>query len=497
MHWRLVSTSLVLSTTVIVTAQSTKMIDRIIDEGRDQTQVASLLWHLTKKVGPRTTGTPQLDQAQAWVMNKLIEWGCENVKLEKWGEFPVGFRRGPRQSAKIFIFPPAPAPSYRWWPSIPSDSDFKSTQGAPRWIPWEKSIDFSTPNWTPGTPGPVRGPAIIAPQSIAEFEAVKLRLKGAWIIEPGETGMRGGKPGNTEIDTMLDKAGIAGRVYNSGSNLVWTHGQQAVNPKDLPKRVVVNIGRPDYKIITQHLKTGSNVQLEIDAENVFLDGPFPVYNVMGDIRGTEKPDEYVILSAHLDSWNGPGSEGANDNGTGSMVMLEAMRILKASGVRPKRTIRLVLWGGEEEGLLGSAAYVKQHANELPKISAAFNDDGGSNYEGGLSILKAWMPTFAPLEEAINRAFPGMPFKLNVIDALPKGGGGSDHASFNAVGVPGLSWYETGRQSYRYVWHTQYDTYENAIPEYLVQSATNSALAAYLLGMSDDLLPRQPSANPVR
>lgn len=476
-------------------AQSQKMIDRIIEEGRDQSQVASLLKHLTKKIGPRTTGTPQLDQADSWVMNKLIEWGCENVKLEQWGEFPVGFRRGDTQSATMYIAPPYPKSAKTWWPMKPWDGSFKTKKPSWHWIPWQKQMVFSTPNWSPGTDGPVRGAAIMMPQSVAEFENVKLRLKNAWIIVPGATGMRGARPGTGDIDQMLDKAGIAGRVYNSGDTLVWTHGNQNVDPKNLPTQVIVNITRPDFKIITQHLAAGDNIQLEFNIENHWLMRPWQVYNVMGDIKGTEKPDEYVILSAHLDSWNGPGSEGASDNGTGTMVMLEAMRILREAGVRPKRTIRLVLWSGEEQGLFGSKLYVKRHESELSKISAVFNDDAGSNYQGGLNILQEWMPFFAPLEENINRAFPGMPFKLNVVPQMSRGGGGSDHASFNAVGVPGLHWFETGRQNYRFVWHTQNDTYENTIPEYLVQSATNSALAAYLLAMSNDLLPRQAAPAP--
>lgn len=492
------------------------MIERIVEQGRDHSQVVSLLRHLTKEIGPRTTGTPELDRAQSFVMNKLIEWGCTNVRLEQYGEFDVRFRRGDRMSARMFIGPapiewyslrwmdrPSVGPVFEWFSEPLSRSEFRAPglgmadirprEEAPvdlrRWIPWQKSMQFSTPNWSPGTAGPVRGPAILEPQSVAEFEAVRPRLKGAWIVMRDPTNMRGPRPSDKPLDKMLDEAGIAGRVYSTDSDLVWTHGQpDDARPDRLPTQVLVSISRPDYKIIRQHLGAGSDVRLEFDIENVFTRGPMPLYNVMGDIVGTEKPDEYVILSAHLDSWNGPGSEGASDNGTGSMVMLEAMRILKACEVRPKRTIRLVLWGGEEQGLLGSRAYVEKHKADLDKISAVFNDDAGSNYQGGLRILKEWEPFFAPLAEAMNRAFPGMPFKLELSETMPRGGG-SDHAAFLQVGVPGLHWFETGRQNYRQVWHTQNDTFENAIPEYLVQSATNSAVAAYLLAMNPSLLPR--------
>lgn len=515
----LLSASLALGAAVSQ-GQSPKMIEKIVDEGRDRSQVVSLLRHLTKEIGARATGTPELDQAQSFVMNKLIEWGCSNVRLERYGEFDVRFRRGDRMSARMFLGPapvewynlrwtdrPSVGPQTEWFWETPKRSEFRApglgmadvraetdtpTQ-LRRWLPWQKEIVFSTPNWSPGTDGPVRGAAILEPQSIAELEAVRHRLRGAWIVMRDPVGMRGPRPSDKPLDGMLDGAGIAGRVFSTNSDLVWTHGQPGDATRDrLPTQVLVSISRPDYKIIRQHLAAGSDVQLEFDIENVFTRGPMPLFNVMGDIVGTEKPDEFVILSAHLDSWNGPGSEGASDNGTGTMVMLEAMRILRACQVRPKRTIRLVLWGGEEQGLLGSRAYVEKHKAELDKISAVFNDDAGSNYQGGLRILKEWEPFFAPLADAMNRAFPGMPFKLEFMETMSRGGG-SDHAAFLQVGVPGLHWFETGRQDYRHIWHTQNDTFENAIPEYLVQSATNSALAAYLLAMNPNLLPRPASA----
>lgn len=482
----------------VASSQSQKMIDRIVYEGRDKSQVADLLWHLTKQIGGRPTGTPPMDKANAWAMSQLITWGCQDVRLEEFGTFPIGFRRGERQSAKIFLGPPPPLPPTLDWSVPPGFGPAVVSTTLPwRWIPWEKTIDFSTPAWSPGTNGPVRGPAIMEPRSLAELEAVRLNLKGAWIVMHTPVGMRGPVRPTGDIAKALDDAGIAGRVYSTGQVEIWTHGSPSgITWDNLPSQVLISIGRPDYKIITQHLAAGTDVQLEFDIENVFIRGARPLHNVIADIRGTEKPDEYVILSAHFDSWDGPGSEGASDNGSGSVVMMEAMRILKASNVRPKRTIRLVLWGGEEQGLLGSRAYVDKHRESLPKISAMFNDDGGSNYQGGLAIVKEWKPFFDPLAEAINRAFPGMPFTLDVVETL-SGGGGSDHASFNRVGVPGLHWYERGRQQYRRIWHTQFDTYEEAIPEYLVQSATNSALAAYLLAMNPELLPRPARPEPAR
>lgn len=280
--------------------------------------------------------------------------------------------------------------------------------------------------------------------------------------------------------------------------------------------IEVNLSGPDFDYVAARMGEGRTVELEIDLKHELTPGPIPVHNVIGEIRGTERPDEVVILSAHLDSWDGPGSQGTVDNGTGSSVMLEAARILAAArartGVGPKRTIRFILWTGEEQGLLGSRAYVEAlSAEERAKISVVFVDDGGTNYQGGLSALPTMVPMLAAASAPTNGRFfseidrlaarhdddPGndadagrMDVNIRTLDAeaLPPGGG-SDHAAFNAVGIPGFFWDETGRGVYGHGWHTQFDRLDQAIPEYLVQSATNSAVVAYNLANAPTLLPR--------
>src|SRR5205807_3476071 len=140
-----------------------------------------------------------------------------------------------------------------------------------------------------------------------------------------------------------------------------------------------------------------------------------ICNVVADIPGTEKPDEYVIVSGHLDSWNGPGSQGAMDNGVGTSVALETARILMKSGAKPKRTIRFILWTGEEQGLLGSSAYVKVHPELLPKVSAILVDDGGTNYEGGMDAIAAMEPMLSQAQAPMTGVFPTMPFKIRVVE----------------------------------------------------------------------------------
>ncbi|CAN0578328.1 unnamed protein product, partial [Laminaria digitata] len=213
--------------------------------------------------------------------------------------------------------------------------------------------------------------------------------------------------------------------------------------------------------------------------------------------GTEFPDEVIVISGHMDSWNGPGSMGTTDNGTGTSVTIEAARILATVGAKPKRTIRFALWGGEEQGLLGSKGYIESLSEEeRARISAAFVDDGGTNHQGGIPAADFMVEYLAAATAPVNGVFysetDGKYLDVNIRPTGTKieTHGGSDHAAFNAVGVPGFFWDEVGRAVYGYGWHTQNDNLDLAIEEYLVQSATNTAITAYNLANAPGLLPRE-------
>lgn len=438
-------------------------VQRIVQHGKNENQVMRHLWHLCKNIGPRLTGSSKLLKACDWTMLRFKEFGLKNVHLDYWGEIPVGFERGARQTGRMVA-------------------------------PYEWDFEFTTPAWSPGTGIKRRGVAILEPTTMAEYEKVEGRLIGAWIItQPGTR-----PPGSerAQVDALLSKARIAGRVSGSRSDLITTSGRFAgLDFNALPKDVRITVRKKDMDRILYNLERGKEVKLEFDIQQRFVKGPKPVYNVVADIPGTEKPEEVVIVSGHLDSWDGPGSEGACDNGTGTMVALEAARILMATGAKPKRTIRFILWTGEEQGLHGSRAYVQRHRDKLDKISAVFVDDGGTNYQGGLTCTAAMEPLLKEALQPAMTAFPEFPMRIQVVERLPRGGG-SDHAPFNAVGVPGFFWTESGRANYQHIWHTQNDKFEEAIPEYLVQSSVNTAAAAYILACAETLLPReQPSAAP--
>ncbi len=445
-------------------------LDRIVDQGKNHSQVMRILHDLTGGIGPRLTSSPRLAKAEQWASDQFRKFGCTNVHLEKWGDTPVGWDRGPLQMARMVE-------------------------------PFDSPMVFTVPAWTDGTKGVVRARVVRAPTTMEELEKVKPQLKGAWVLFPGAASARRGADtaGTVPLDVAqaIDASGIAGRIYGSRNELVVTSGTWANKTyENHPGTLRVTVRKSDYDRLDRNLEFGRNVVVEIGAESHWYKGPVPQYNVVAEIKGTEKPDEVVIVSGHLDSWNGPGSQGALDNGVGSSTALEAARILCAAHAKPKRTIRFILWTGEEEGLYGSRAYVQQHAAELDKISAVLVDDGGTNYQGGYEILEQMKPMMEAAIAKSQAAFPDMPQKLEVVKGprMPRGGG-SDHAPFNSVGVPGFFTIETGRSDYGYVHHTQHDRYEMAIPEYLVQSATNHALVSYNLACADTLLPREPKPEP--
>lgn len=461
-----------------VTMGDPATIERIVNEGKNHSRVMHFLTDITQKIGPRLTGSPQLTKAEQWTMGQFKKMGCTNVHLEKWGEVPVGFDRGKVQVARMVE-------------------------------PFESEMVFTTPAWTNGTKGIVKGEVVRVPKTVAEIEAAKESLKGKWVLMP-PLGARRPRPvegapaappvtppatgtSPSELAEALDKTEAAGLIYSSRDELVLTGGSWRNKTFEAhPGLPRITVRKSDFDRLARNFDFKRNVVVEIRAENRWHKGPVVVSNVVAEIKGTEKPDEVVIVSGHLDSWNGPGSEGALDNGTGTSTALEAARILTKVGAKPKRTIRFILWTGEEQGLFGSVDYVKQHEAELPKISAVLVDDGGTNYQGGYECIESQREYLETAMAPTQKAFPELPMKLDVRARMPRGGG-SDHVPFNGKGVPGFFTIETGRSDYNFVHHTQHDHLKMAIPEYLVQSATNHAVVSYNLACAPGLMPREVRA----
>jgi carboxypeptidase Q len=437
-------------------------IAKIIDEGKARNQTRAHLEYLTGQIGPRLTTSLALQRACDWTAKKFREFGLTNVHQEEWGQWPIGFDRGRHHVGRMVT-------------------------------PVARNFEFTTRSWTPGTDGLKRGECVMFPETVEAAKANMAKYKGAWVVMP-----RG--RANAEVQAARDliwaevkKAGPHGQVTSSNNELVITSGNYNVQWENIPTDVVVMVRASDYNVITESMAKGYTA-VEFMLDQKIRKGPVGISNVIAEIQGTEKPDEVIIVSGHLDSWDGPGSTGTCDNGTGTMVALEAARLLMVAGAKPKRTIRFIMWTGEEQGLHGSRRYVEMHRAELDKISAVLVDDGGTNYSGGLVGIESMKEMLERAVAPLNEAFPTLPVTIRAQANMPRGGG-SDHAPFNQVGVPGFFWSETGVADYNYVHHTQHDNIASAINAYLIQSSVAAAVTAYNLACADTMLPRAPQPAP--
>lgn len=417
-------------------------IDAIVKEARENSKVMD---HLANKIGPRLSSSDNLTKACEWARDRFKEYGLD-AKIEEWGTFPVGFNRGP-WSGKIVA-------------------------------PEEKALECGTMAWTAGTKGAVRGKAVKLPLDDDEFEAAKDKLKGAWVVEVKRSKDR-------KMRDKCEEAGAAGFIVSSGTDLIQTDGNWHITWEKLPTRVIVTVVGAQFKEIAGMLVDGKDVELEFDIKNEFKQGPIKLYNVIADLKGSEKPDEIVALGGHIDSWDG--ARGAVDNGTGCATTIEVARILSKIGARPKRTIRFMLWSAEEQGLFGSTAYVEAHRAEMAKYSAVFVHDGGTNYISGIYGTEAMCGVFEKIFEPVKALDKEKPFKIRRgYVTIPY----SDHAPFSGAGAPAFFWDQKGRSDYNRAHHTQFDNYDWAIEEYQVHSSIVASVAAWGTANLDGLLPRE-------
>ncbi len=419
------------------------VVDAVIKEGKDNSQVMAFADHLTNKIGPRLSSSDNLTKACEWAKAKFEEMGLKNVTMEEWGTFPVAFNRG-AQIGKILE-------------------------------PEAKDLHPQGMSWTAGTNGETVAHAVLAPP---DAELDKADLKGKWIVcdaRPSEAAWK-----------KFDEAGIAGVLRSARADLIVTDGQHRISWDTLPKRVSIFLTAAEYKSISQPLKDGKPVKLMFDIRAEFKKGPVPQYNVYADLPGSEKPEEFVLVGGHIDSWDG--ATGATDNATGVSTTMEAARLLVKAGAKPKRTIRFILWSGEEQGLFGSREYVKKHKAELEKISAVLVHDGGTNAVCGISATEPMAPLFEKAFGPVMNLTADRPFKIAKVKGLRPGS--SDHDSYLAAGVPAFFWHQNGKAQYVRTHHTQYDTFDQIIPEYQKHSAITIAVGAYGIANLDELLPRE-------
>jgi hypothetical protein len=495
---------------------------KIRAEGTKNSKVLRTLHYLTDVYGPRLTGSPNLKAAGEWAIKEMASWGFANGRLEPWD-----FAR-PGWSNEVAIG------------AIVS--------------PVKDKLEFEVLAWTPGTNGTVKAKAfnLITPDQPSKedlekyLDSVKAQVANSIVLvgrsrpvpvnlnppakrtpddvvrgrynpppsaAPGDG--RGGREGRggrgvvpvpregamtaADVATRINDYLLENKVALRINDAQREHGQIRAfqnNTYDITKVVPTVVMRnEDYGRIARILADGTPVELQFTIENkVYPDGR-TAYNTVSEIPGSDKKDEVVMLGGHLDSWHS--ATGATDNAIGCTVMMEAARILKAIGVQPRRTIRVALWSGEEQGLLGSKAYVEQHfgtfENQKPeyaKLVAYMNVDSGTGRVRGASVFGP--PAAAAVLRELVKPFED----FGVFGALPtssRNTGGTDSTSFNAAGLAGIGWGQDPIEYNSATWHTNLDTYERIIEEDAQQSAITIASVLYHLAMRDEMLPRFPAS----
>ena len=534
--FRIVSAAGIALTVAVAAAPPAERIDhqvnaRIREEGQERSQIMKTLHVLTDVYGPRLTGSPNHKAAAEWTVKRMTEWGFENGHLEPWD-----FRRPGWLNERFAAFLVSPVKDtlvgevLGWTPStdgtVVADAVHLMPPSSPtkeELTKWLEEQRASVKGRIVLVGGPVVVPVTIDKTPLRRDETQlrrqydpmnpapagpppEVRAQQQATPTPTDPARLTNRAVGDAIDAMLLSAGALVRV-NDGAR---DHGQirafstSSYDPaKAIPTAILRN---EDYGRIARILADGTPVKLEFTIVNRFYPEGTTSYNAIAEIPGSDKRDEVVMLGGHLDSWHA--ATGATDNAIGCAVMMEAARILKAIGVKPRRTIRVALWGGEEQGLLGSKAYVKEHFGtyETPKPEYAtfagyFNVDSGTGRIRGASVFGP-APAATILREAL------APFEdLGVVGAAntrSRRSGGTDSTSFNEAGLPGIGLSQDPIEYGTYTWHTNLDTYERIIEADVKKSAIAIAAAVYHLAMRDEMLPRfsreempPPAAAPVR
>lgn len=471
-------------------AQTTdQMVKSIMDENRDNSQVEQLAYELLDGIGPRLVGSPKMQQAHDWAVARFKNWGID-ARNEKWGEWK-SWERGTSSIEMVapyvksiegmqLAFSPATAAKgltadVIMLPEFKNAADFQSflskVKGKLVMVSQYQASGRPEYNWK----------EFATPESFEKMKKESEEASQKWqnsIKASGET--------SRTLNAKLESAGAAGIISSNWSRGFGVNKIFAAGTKKIP---VVDISLEDYGQLYRMLAQNTTPKVKITANSKDR-GMAPTFNTVAEIKGTEKPDEYIILSAHIDSWDG--GTGATDNGTGIITMMEVARILKKLYPNPKRTIVVGLWGSEEQGLNGSRAYVSAHKDQMPKIQALFNQDNGTGRIANISgqgflnsydYLGRWLNAVPrELTKDIKTTFPGTP-----------GGGGSDHASFVAAGVPAFMLGSLNWSYGNYTWHTNRDTYDKIVFDDVKSNVAMIAILTYMA--SED--PEKTSADRIK
>lgn len=431
----------------------------------EQGQQVANLQELVDTIGPRLTGSERMRRAHGWAQAKLTQMGAQNVHEEAW-DFGFAWTRGVDQARLL---------THNQMPLMIAHNAF-------------------TPGFDKPMVGEVMEPADF---KLATLQALKGQLKGRILLRtmgarPAPGAPRpAGMPNPQEQDTLnqfLKEEGVLAvlTMSNKQYGLLTTGGRtfKEIGKAPVPAATLTQEG---FKQLQRLLARKEPVKLELSLGGKLSKTPVKDYNVVGEIRGSEKPDEVVIIGAHMDSWDL--STGANDNGTGTCASLEALRAILASGAKPKRTIRVVLFSGEEQGLLGSKAYAKAHKDELDKVQAVIVNDMGTGrirgwaLQGREDVKAAMAGVISPMND----------FGLREVSLARMGS--TDHASFLPYGVPAFSAQQDAEDYFSHTHHSHVDSFERVQPEALLQGTQALAVTAWELANLEQRLPHKAPEAP--
>jgi carboxypeptidase Q len=550
-------------------AEATKPSDvqRIIDEGMKRSQVMATLSYLTDVIGPRLTGSPGLKRANEWTRDKLAGWGLEHSHLEAWGPFGRGWTlkgfsvqvvepqcipliaypkawspgtdgkvtgevvyldvktdadfakyKGKLKGKIVLMTPPAPVPAHFEPQGVRmGDKELLALADAPTPGAGGQRPRRPQPPATPATPAQAAASETTAPQAarMAEFmaQAAVARKKLTFCLDEGVAAVLDVSRTGDGGTILVSAASVPGPAPAPGAGGGGARmGGPSAYAKDAPKNLPqITVAKEHYNRLVRMIEQGEALKIALDLAVEFQDKDLMSYNTVAEIPGTDLKDEVVMLGGHLDSWHS--GTGATDNAAGCAVGMEAVRLIKALDIKPRRTIRIALWTGEEEGLLGSRAYVKEHLGEGPsrgmnfggppapgpttlvkkpeydKFSAYFNLDNGTGKVRGVylqgneavrPIFREWLAPFRDLGAAT----------LSISNT-----GGTDHLSFDGIGLPGFQFIQDEIEYDTRTHHSNQDVYDRIQAEDMKQAAVIMASFVLQTANRDEKLPRKPSPAP--
>lgn len=473
--------------TLQLSAQDNAIIDAIIEKVNNESQLEQLAHELMDQIGPRLVGTPEMEASHHWVVDKYKSWGIE-AENQQWGKW----RAWQRGISHIDMLEPRVQSlngmQLAWSPATSKKGVTAEVVLLPEEI--KDSIQFS--NWLPSVKGklvmtsmpqPTGRPdatweEFATPESWEKMKTERREMERAWHQNLSKSGYN-----SRNIAEALENAGAAGIISSYWSK---EYGANKIFGATTKKIVSIDLSQEDYGMVYRLAQSGQTPKLKILAESSGK-GTAPAFNTVARIEGSEKPEEYVILSAHLDSWDG--GTGATDNGTGTITMMEVARILKEVYPNPKRTILIGHWGSEEQGLNGSRAFVEDHPEIIKTTQVVFNQDNGTgrvvsiNGQGFLhsyDFINRWLRQVPrDVSKHINTTFPGTP-----------GGGGSDHASFVAAGVPSFMLSSLNWEYGTATWHTNLDTYDKIVFDDVRNNVILIATLTYLASEDEESVSRE-------